>query len=192
MAPKKRKTNELAPAAKKPRSKSSKAPKRRTATKADFADIEPLAKEALAEIGDGPQKAADVARKINEILHKRREIMFDHASLASFLSPSQHGKALGIKKEDTYPYVKQTNQDLLDPLTDDIAFVEKRDGKGVPIMFRDLAARYLDRGQPNGVVVKSEVFSVENGEDPELTKERARVSALAKLTLKIPQKFSEI
>ena len=59
----------------KPRSRS-KAPKLRTAGAADLADIEPLAKKALEEIGDGNRLAADVATKINEILRKRGEKLY--------------------------------------------------------------------------------------------------------------------
>ena len=186
MAPKKRKTDASAPAAKKPRSNSSKPEKPRTAGAADLADIKPLAKEALEKIGDGDKKAADVATKINEILGRRGEKLFEHKSLTRFLQPSHYGKALGVGavRVDPYVYAGRSNTDLLSPSAPNIAFVEKRDAKGVPTEYRDLEADYLDRYQTNGVPVKSEVFPVKDGEDPEVTKERARVSALAKLAIR--------
>ena len=64
-----------------PKSRGAKArrPRNGGRDKGHLADIEPLAKEALAEIGDGPKKAADVARKINEILAQAaREIVRSH------------------------------------------------------------------------------------------------------------------
>ena len=127
MAPKKRKTDASAPAAKKPRRKRSKPEKPRGAKEADLADITPLAKEALAEIGDGDKNAASVATKINEILGRQEKKQFDQTSLTSLLAPSRHGKALGIgKKEvDPYRYADKSNPQLLSASASDIAIVEE-------------------------------------------------------------------
>ncbi len=162
MAPKKRKTDASAPAAKKPRSNSSKPEKPRTAGAADLADITELAKEALEKIGDGDKKAADVATKINEILYERGEKLFEHKSLTRFLQPSHYGKALGVGavRVDPYVYAGRSNTDLLSRSATDIAIVVEKDGDGKPTVFLDLTAKYLDRRDQQGVPFKAERFAV--------------------------------
>ena len=136
----------------KPRGRS-KPPKLRTAGAADLADIKPLAKKALEEIGDGNKLAADVATKINEILRKRGEKLFELKSLTAFLQPSKYGKALGVgARKDTYEYAGLSNPQLLSASADCIAFVVDRDAKGVPIMYRDVAAGYLILEEAGGRV----------------------------------------
>ena len=186
MAPKKRKTDASAPAAKKSRSNSSKPEKPRTAKAADLADITELAKKALEEIGDGDKKAADVAQKINEILGRQEKRQFNHTSLTGFLAPSRFGKALGVgARKDTYEYAGLSNPQLLSASADGIAFVVERDAKGKPTKIRDLVETYFDERNKQGVPFRSECFAVaDNGDNVELTREAARASGLAKLGLR--------
>ena len=190
--PKKRKAGAeaaQAPSAKKPRGEGrSKPPKPKAAKKEDLADITELAKEALVEIGDGDKAAAAVATKINKILEGREKRQFDHNSLSSFLAPSRYGKSLGVGAKavvDTYQYAAKSNADILNTSAPNIAIVEERDAKGVPTVFLDLTADYLDRRERQGVPFRAERFAVADYDnDVELTREAARASALAKLALR--------